>query len=490
MQPILTLTSKTQETENLVIIVSGISRLPAGIFSKAEKAFIRHQKEELKKETVIINHLNTWIYLFFLPLEKEFNDRLECCRIAGEKTGKSLNERRIQKVVIFDAAKKTREVMAFAEGMSMGNYQFLKYKNEKENIHTLKEIEIYSEGSGKSGLQELSQRIQQLNILTDAVFRCRDLINEPGSFLTALVFAQEVSFMAKQCGARVEVMNKKKLEALQMGGILGVNKGSHEPPTLTIMEWKPDSARNNHPIVLIGKGVVYDSGGMNLKTGNSMLNMKDDMSGAAAVAASIYAVAMAQLPVHVIGLMPATDNKPGPQALCSGDVISMHNGMNVEVVDTDAEGRLLLADALSYARKFHPELVIDLATLTGSAVRALGNSAAVGMQCKAKAEMEELKNSGFRVNERIVEFPMWEDYAESLKSEVADIKNLGKPEAGSIIAGKFLEKFTDYPFIHLDIAGPAFLEKTDTYRGQGGTGYGVRLLFDYLCKNYSTWIKQ
>lgn len=490
MQPILTLTSKTQETENLVIIVSGLSRLPAGIFNKAEKVFIRHQKEEQKKETVIINHLNTWIYLFFLPLEKEFNDRLECCRMAGEKTGKSLNERKIQKVVIFDAAKKTREVMAFAEGMSLGNYQFLKYKKDPESKNTLREIEIYSGTAEKFDINDTRSRIQQLNILTDAVYRCRTLINEPNSYLTATVFAKEVTAMAGICGANVEVLNKKKLEALQMGGILGVNKGSHEPPTLTVMEWNPPEAKNNKPIVLIGKGVVYDTGGMNLKTGNSMLNMKDDMSGAAAVAASIYAVAMAQLPVHVIGLMPATDNKPGPQALCSGDVISMHNGMYVEVVDTDAEGRLLLADALSYARKFHPELVIDLATLTGSAVRAIGNSAAVGMQCKAKADMEELKNSGFRVNERIVEFPMWEDYAESLKSEVADVKNLGKPEAGSIIAAKFLEKFTDYPFIHLDIAGPAFLEKTDTYRGQGGTGYGVRLLFDYLCKKYSTWIKQ
>ncbi len=483
MQPILTLTHKTQEIDNLVLVVSGLSKLPAGIFSKAEKDFIRNQKEELKKETIVINRLNSWIYLFFIPPLKDPFLCLETCRKAGEKTGKSLNERKIQKIIIFDAEGKTEEVLAFAEGMMLSNYQFLKYKKDPENKNTLREIEIYSGMSEKSDINETRSRVQQLNILTDAVYRCRTLINEPNSYLTATVFAKEVTAMAGICGASVEVLNKKKLEALQMGGILGVNKGSHEPPSFVVMEWNPPKVNNTRPIVLVGKGVVYDTGGMNIKTGNFMMNMKDDMSGAAAVAATIYAVAMAGLPVHLVGLMPATDNRPGPQALVSGDVIRMHNGMHVEVVDTDAEGRLLLADALSYARKFDPELVIDMATLTGSAVRAIGSFAAVGMHSKAEKQMDALKNSGLEVHERIVEFPMWDDYAENLKSDIADIKNLGIPEAGSITAGKFLEKFIDYPYIHLDIAGPAFTEKQDTYRGQGGTGYGVRLLFNYLCKN-------
>jgi leucyl aminopeptidase len=286
--------------------------------------------------------------------------------------------------------------------------------------------------------------------------------------------------MGKECGAKVEVMNKKKIEALKMGGLLAVNQASQEPPTFTVMEWKPAGTVNKKPFIFVGKGVVYDSGGMNLKPGDSMATMKDDMSGAAAVACAIYAIAKAKLPVHVIGLMPATDNKIGPKAIMPGDIISMHNGKTVEVFNTDAEGRLILADALSYASKYKPELVIDLATLTGAAVRAIGKFGMVAMQVKAEKEFEQLSLSGWNVYERLVEFPAWEEYGELLKSDIADLKNLGPGEAGAITAGKFLENFTDYPFIHLDIAGPAYLDKRDSYRGQGGTGVGVRLLFDFM----------
>jgi leucyl aminopeptidase len=246
------------------------------------------------------------------------------------------------------------------------------------------------------------------------------------------------------------------------------------------MEWNPNHPVNKKPYVFVGKGIVYDSGGMNLKPGDSMLNMKDDMSGAAAVGSVIYAIAMAKLPVHVVGLIPVTDNKIGPDAILPGDIIHMHNGTTVEVVNTDAEGRLILGDALSYASRYKPELVIDLATLTGAAVRAIGKFGMVAMQSKAWVELDLLNRSGWQVYERLVEFPSWEEYGELIKSEIADLKNLGPGEAGAITAGKFLEKFTDYPFIHLDIAGPAFLEKRDSYRGQGGTGVGVRLLFDFI----------
>jgi leucyl aminopeptidase len=221
---------------------------------------------------------------------------------------------------------------------------------------------------------------------------------------------------------------------------------------------------------------------MNLKPGDSMSTMKEDMSGAAAVASAIYAIATAELPVHVIGLMPATDNRPGPKAIVPGDIIKMQSGLTVEVLNTDAEGRLILADALSYAKKYTPSLVIDLATLTGSAIRAVGRIGIVAMQIKASKDLEQLKESGMETYERIVEFPTWDEYGEGIKSEVADIKNVGPAEAGAITAGKFLEKFTDYPYIHLDIAGPAFLDKRDSYRGQGGTGVGVRLLFDFIKK--------
>jgi leucyl aminopeptidase len=414
-------------------------------------------------------------------------------RKAGDKVAGMLNAQKATRVVLFDTEAAGNVVLAFAEGMALGSYQFLKYKKDRENENTLQEIEIYSKALEESEnehpvsphsslVTRHSSLIANLNILLSAVSLCRDLINEPNSYLTAAVFADEVEKMAIASGATVEVMNMQKIAALKMGGLLGVNQGSHEPPTFTVMEWKPADAVNKKPFVFVGKGVVYDTGGMNLKPGDSMLNMKDDMSGAAAVAATIYAIAKARLPVHVVGLMPATDNRPGVRALVSGDIITMHNGTTVEVLNTDAEGRLILADALSYAQQYDPALVIDLATLTGAAVRAIGKFGAVAMQSKATKELEDLKISGFDVYERLVEFPMWDEYGDQMKSDLADLKNLGPAEAGMITAGKFLEKFTSYPYIHLDIAGPAFIEKRDSYRGQGGTGFGVRLLFDFVQK--------
>ncbi len=486
MIPSIILTSKEQELQHLVVVTSKLTKLPAGLFNAAEKKYIREQVEILKQEVVSFNRLDYWVYLFFIREEKDPSKRMEKCRKAGDKVAGLVNAQKAVRVSVYDAEGKSSETLAFAEGMALGSYQFLKYKRERENENTLKEIEIYSKAledeNIQSGLTDHLSRVTDLNILVQAVGHCRDLINEPNSHLTATGFSKEAEKLANACGAASEVMNKQKIAALKMGGLIGVNLGSHEPPTFTVMEWKPEGAVNKKPIVLVGKGVVYDTGGMNLKPGDSMLNMKDDMSGAAAVAATIYAIAMAKLPVYVVGLMPATDNRPGVKALVPGDIITMHNGMTVEVLNTDAEGRLILADALSYAQKYDPALVIDLATLTGAAVRAIGKFGAAAMQSNAPGEMDMLRKSGYAVYERLVEFPMWEEYGDQVKSDLADLKNIGPAEAGMITAGKFLEHFTSYPYIHLDIAGPAFLDKRDSYRGQGGTGFGVRLLFDFVEK--------
>jgi len=258
-----------------------------------------------------------------------------------------------------------------------------------------------------------------------------------------------------------------------MGGLLAVNKGSIDPPTFSVMEWKPKNRLNKNPYVFVGKGVVYDTGGLSLKPSNFMDTMKCDMAGGATVSAAMYAIAKAELPVWVVALIPATDNRPDGNAYTPGDVITMHDGSTVEVLNTDAEGRMILADALSYAKNYKPELVIDVATLTGAAARAIGPKAMVGMSVKSQDEFEQM-------HERIVQFPMWDDYKEDIKSDIADIKNIGGVDAGAITAGKFLEHFTDYPYIHLDIAGPAYLGKKDSYRGSNGTGVGVRLLFDFI----------
>lgn len=208
--------------------------------------------------------------------------------------------------------------------------------------------------------------------------------------------------------------------------------------------------------------------------------MKCDMAGGATVATAVYAIAKAELPVHVIALIPATDNRVDGNAYVNGDIVTMHDGTRVEVINTDAEGRMILADALSYAKKYDPKLVINVATLTGSAARAIGKYGIVGMQSKADTEFKNLRKSGENVCERVVEFPFWKDYEELIKSDVGDIKNLGGHEGGAITAGKFLEHFTDYPFIHLDIAGPSFNEKPFKYSTVGGSGVAVRLLFDFI----------
>jgi leucyl aminopeptidase len=208
--------------------------------------------------------------------------------------------------------------------------------------------------------------------------------------------------------------------------------------------------------------------------------MKCDMAGGAAVGCAMYAIAKAKLNVHVIGLVPATDNRPGFNAFAPGDVITMMDGTTVEMLNSDAEGRMILADALHYAKRYKPELTIDLATLTGAAAAAIGSFGIVAMGNAKQKQKDKLYTSGFNVHERIAEFPFWEEYDELIKSDIADQKNIGGPYGGSITAGKFLVKYTDYPYYHLDIAGPAFLTGKDSYRGKGGTGYGVRLLFDFF----------
>ena len=360
-----------------------------------------------------------------------------------------------------------------AEGLLLSNYQFLKYfKDKKEKAYALKSIN-WVKGDKKTA--------DYLNNTAKAVCWARDLVNEPLSYLTAPKLAKEIQEKGKEAGFTVEVFEKAKIEALKMGGLLAVNKGSVDPPTFTILEHKPKNAINKKPIILVGKGVVYDTGGLSLKpTAHSIDIMKSDMGGAACMAASVYAMALNKSNVHVIGLIPATDNRPGGNAYAPGDVVTMFDGTTVEVLNTDAEGRMILADALAYANKYEPELVIDAATLTGAAVRAVGTKATCIMGNAKEKYFKGLDEAGNQTQERLVRFPFWDDYAEEVKSKIADLKNLGGPYAGQITAGKFLEHFVKYPYIHLDIAGPAFLEAPQDYKGQGGTGVGVRLLSQFF----------
>lgn len=459
---------------HLGVLFTALEQLEKVDFLHAEeKQYIQQQKDQNKKTFIPLNRLGQYVLVHFIDLEKEPQQIRELCRKAGGTFCNFANDNKLEDLCLL-APNAPELIRDTAEGLVLSNYEFSLYKTqEREQLHQLKNIHIYAPDLEPGQLDEL-------NTINQWTCHARDLVNEPVATLSAEELAHRFETWAQQTGATAEVFNKKRIESLKMGGLLAVNKGSELPPTFTILEWKPENAINDKPYVFVGKGVVYDTGGMNIKTANYMDNMKSDMAGGAAVACAVLAISEARLPVHVVAMVPATDNRPGTRAYVPGDILTMHNGITVEVLNTDAEGRLILADALSYAIKYQPELVIDMATLTGSAHAAIGQYGIVGMGSQHETHMSALKMSGESVYERIVEFPFWEEYAELLKSDVADTTNLGGRVAGAITAGKFLEKFTDYPYIHLDIAGPAFLDKKEGYRGKGGSGIGVRLLFDFI----------
>ncbi|MBN2615805.1 MAG: peptidase M17 [Bacteroidales bacterium] len=438
-----------------------------------EMAYVKKQHRD-KQRVIVINRYKNLLIVVYGDHLGTLASRLESYRMRGDEAQLLLNKASVERTVVFNIHASREETLAFTEGMVLGNYQFVKYKKEgSRKGNTLKEVDVYDQQISDEDLTETSA-------LIDGVVLARNWVNEPVSYLTAVRFADEMKEQGEAVGLKVEIFNKKKIESLKMGGLLAVNKGSIDPPTFTMMEWKPKNAANKKPYILVGKGVVYDTGGLSLKPTNFMDTMKCDMGGGAAVAGAMISIAKNKLPVYVIGLVPATDNRPDGNAYAPGDVVHMHDGSTVEVLNTDAEGRMILADALSFAKQFKPELVIDTATLTGAAARAIGPQAMVGMQAKADKDFETLSRAGSMVHERIVEFPFWDEYKEMLRSEIADLKNIGGAEAGAITAGKFLEHFTDYPYIHLDIAAPAFLDKRGGYRGIGGTGVGVRLFYEFM----------
>ncbi len=454
---------------NIIITDADLKCLKNYQFDKKETAFI---KSELAgkdgKDMVFINQYDTFFFLIKLAdmatpqgIEKM---RLQGSKIFGQLKSMQLHEVHIDGIVSAPAA------LALAEGLALSAYQFDKYMS-KPAKYQFKKLSI----AGKIDKKE----IEFLSNLVEGTFVARTLVNEPVCYLTAEKLSKEIEKLSKKAGFKFEYFTKKKIESLKMGGLLGVNKGSKDTPTFNILEYKPAKSTNKKPLILVGKGVVFDTGGISLKPSASMEQMKGDMAGAAAVIGAIYAIAKSKLPYHVIGLIPSTDNRIDADAIVVSDILTMASGKTVEVLNTDAEGRLILADALHYAKKYNPELVIDLATLTGAAVAAIGEYGIVAMGKDSDVAYAELEKAGHDVYERLVKFPLWDEYGDLIKSNIADIKNIGGPKAGAITAGKFLEHFVDYPWIHLDISN-ALLDSPRGYRTVIGTGAGVRLLTQFV----------
>ena len=470
-----------ERASQVFILPHGTTALPpaaAGDLSAEARQYVATALADEQK-LVHLNHFSHHHFFVLLADKPTPGQVAEALRRNGHTLHGQLKKEKVSEIFVHNLTENPAAGLLLTESLALSAYQFESYKTDEKSrkAAVLTNVSLVGEAATSADLSALEGLLQ-------GVFLARDLVNAPLNKLNAVQLADRIAEAGDQAGYTTDILDLAKIEALRMGGLIAVNLGSPEPPTFSILEWKPEGAQNAKPYVLVGKGVVFDTGGLSLKpTPNSMDMMKCDMAGGAAVAGTLFALAKNNVPLHVIGLVPATDNRPGGLAYAPGDVITMHSGLTVEVKNTDAEGRLLLADALSFARKYDPELVIDLATLTGAAVRALGTEASASMGTAEPATLQQLTDAGYAVHERLVEFPLWDEYADHIKSDIADLSNLGKGEAGHISAAKFLERFAvGYPWIHLDIAGPAYLTAAESYRGKSGTGNGVRLLYEFLTK--------
>jgi leucyl aminopeptidase len=481
IKPVIKKISEISPGQSFVLI-TGNKKLPDGLsLSKAEKDFAE-EKLKSKADHVFINSYNRCVYVIPLKENSSHHKVREELRRSAYKIRKLVKANNHKELVITSENAYDGALGDFAEGLILSVYSFSKYKTKKDD-------EAKSEYPGTLLLHGSTdeKNINWLSHLTQAVWFTRDLINEPVNHLNAATLSAEVKKTGDLAGFSVEILNKGKIEALKMGGLLAVNKGSVDPPAFCILEWKPSGHLNKQPIVLVGKGIVYDTGGLNIKTGESMAGMKGDMAGAAIVNGVMYTAAKTGIPLHIIGLLPMTDNRPGGNAYTQGDIITMFNKLTVEIGNTDAEGRLILADAISYSSKYKPELIIDIATLTGSAAMTFGDQAVAVMTNADRKYIDILAEAGNDTYERIAELPFWEEYGELLKSDVADLRNVGSGrEAGAITAGKFLERFAEYPLIHLDIAGTDLLKKDDYYKLKSSPATGLRLLAEFLRKTADT----
>ncbi|MDE0299278.1 MAG: leucyl aminopeptidase [Candidatus Poribacteria bacterium] len=365
-------------------------------------------------------------------------------------------------------------IQAATEGSLLALYQFNQHKTE--GLYDVKELDaityIVSDQGGSPALEEA---VVLGDTLARGTMLARDLSNQPGNKLTPTMLAEKAQQVAEVSGLDCEIFDLAELKEKGFGTLLAVAQGSEEEPRFIALEYVPEGG-DIDTVVLVGKGITFDTGGISLKPGKGMEEMKHDMSGAAAVLGAMQVIGDIKPDLHVVGLIAATENMPSGTAIKPGDVVTSYSGKTVEIINTDAEGRLVLADALGYAARYEPRAVIDLATLTGAVIVALGNLTA-GMMGTDQELMDRLRAAGEKTHERVWQLPLWDDYDEQIKSDTADAKNVGDGTAGTIAGAVFLKKFAEgYPWVHLDIAGTAWDMKGSSYVPKTASGYGVRLL--------------
>lgn len=379
----------------------------------------------------------------------------------------------------------TARFRVLAEGIGLGLYKFDHFKSSPGGEEKkISEVEfLFPENISVNGEEWGDELKRNLSILS-AVYLARNLANNPASIVTPKFLAQTAKGIAKASASfTCEVLGKEELEKNKMNAILDVGKGSDNEPQLIVLNYKPANAQNQRPIILVGKGVCFDSGGISIKPSDNMDEMKMDMAGAGTVLATMRAAADLKLPMHIIGVIPAVENIPGPKSYKPGDIVRTYSGKTIEVLNTDAEGRIILADALSYAAKnLNPSMMIDFATLTGACIVALGYHYAAILGNDEKL-VSDLIEAGKKTNEKIWPLPLDDDFKKQIESEIADVRNIGGRPGGTITAAMFLKEFVgNVNWAHIDITGPAILAEKKPYAGKGGSGFGVRLLLEFLEK--------
>jgi leucyl aminopeptidase len=419
------------------------------------------------------------VLLTGLGKKEEFN--LEKWRGASSKAGQFIRDSGIKQLVFpvskFAGFLEEDLTDSFVTGLLLGTYQFNEFKTLERN--KIKEIEeVILLGETPEEMRSIENGLKLSKVVSEAVYMARDLVNGPSNEVTPTVLVKKAEQIAKDCGMEIQVLEVSQAEAMGMGAFTAVAKGSQEPGKFITLEY--NKGKGFDTIALVGKGITFDSGGISIKPAERMERMKDDMSGAAAVLAAMQAVSKLQLPLHLIAVMPTTENLPSGKAYKPGDILKTLSGQTVEVISTDAEGRLILSDALTYSLRYQPKAIIDLATLTGACIIALGDDV-IGLFGNDDPLLNRIEEASRKTGEKVWRLPLWDEFFEYLKSDVADFRNVGTRAAGAIIGAIFLSKFVGkIPWVHLDIAGPASIEKERPYIPKGGTGVGVRLLVQLL----------
>jgi leucyl aminopeptidase len=465
------------------------TKSPGGATGAVDKALdgaisrliARGQIKGKLNETTLIHTLGKitpeMVLIVGLGKKRDFNpDKIRQVTAAACKSLCNANARKIATILHGAGAGGIAQqvsAQAIAEGSLLGLYTFEQHKSKKSNKKGIKELSIMERE--KKGIPKLKAAVKKGKVMAEASILARDMVNQPSNFMTPTDMAAKAQEVARKWGLGIEVLEREQMQELGMGGLLGVAQGSQQPPKFIILTYKGDE-NSDKTMGIVGKGLTFDSGGISIKPSAKMDEMKGDMAGGASVIAAMSAIGQLKPKINVTGLIPATENLPSGTAYKPGDVIKAMNGKTVEVLNTDAEGRLILADALSYAGKLKLSPIVDIATLTGACHVALGDIC-TGAFSNNQRITDKVIRAGEEAGERIWQMPMYDDYSELIKSDIADIKNTGGKGGGAITAAKFLAEFVGKThWVHLDIAGTFMLDKDRGYWPKGATGIPVRTL--------------